>query len=82
MPSVIIFLGENQEPNNLTEIHVFEDDRKALAFSNRLCNPTDPDVFRPHLLKVISADCWHVDKSPTGGRSYKAFEHEVPEFGG
>ena len=64
MPSVIVFLEENKVPNNLSEIHVFEDDQKALVFSNALL---DPETFRPHLLKRIPDDCWHFDKSPLGG---------------
>lgn len=65
MPAVIIFFERYDDgktvrqapPDNTSEIHVFEDDREAIRFSQA-------SMQRPHLVRKIAPERWHADHHP------------------
>jgi hypothetical protein len=52
MAGVLIFLDKTSVPNNLTEVHFFEDDRELIRFSS-------VNLDRRHTLIKVPDKAWH-----------------------
>lgn len=57
MAGVIVFLDKTDVPNNLTEIHFFEDDLELIRYSTA-------HLDRKHLVRAVNGEYWHRTPGP------------------